>query len=165
VRRVDQHSIYVEDDGFDHGSHDLTGCGISRADTAQSGYCLVVAEDTEETKQQEPEEDATEAAREELLERVKTAASSPLPEVPEWEFKRPAPKVEPGGSVSARGFSLGFAALYSLVVPTVGGLLIGWLVDERLGTGPTWLSVGFLVGALAGFVSLIRIVVRLGRED
>ena len=127
---------------------------------------MFVVEEPEDTKQQqEPEEDATETARDELLERVKTAASSPLPEVPEWEFKRPAPRVEPGGSVSGRAFSLGFAALYSLVVPTVGGLLIGWLVDERLGTGPTWLSVGFLVGALAGFVSLIRIVARLGRED
>jgi len=128
---------------------------------------VLVAEEPEDAKrdQQETEEDATEAARDELLERVKTAASSPLPEVPEWQFKRPAPKVEPGGSVSARGFSLGFAALYSLVVPTVGGLLIGWLVDERLGSAPTWLSVGFLVGALAGFVSLIRIVTRLGRED
>ena len=61
------------------------------------------------------------------------------------------------------------AAEYSslaLVLPasTFVGYGIGWWLDQRFGT--TWLKVLFLIlGSVAGFVTLIRQILRDSRDD
>jgi F0F1-type ATP synthase assembly protein I len=66
--------------------------------------------------------------------------------------------IEPG-----RGF--GYLVLFSeigvsLLVTTLIGVLVGYQVDERLGTLPVFLIVGFLVGAGAGTLMIARLISR-----
>ena len=66
--------------------------------------------------------------------------------------------IEPG-----RGF--GYLVLFSeigvsLLVTTLIGVLIGYQIDERLGTLPAFLIVGFLVGAGAGTLMIARLINR-----
>ena len=66
--------------------------------------------------------------------------------------------IEPG-----RGF--GYLVLFSeigvsLLVTTLIGVLVGYQVDERLGTLPVFLIVGFLVGAGAGTLMIARLINR-----
>lgn len=66
--------------------------------------------------------------------------------------------IEPG-----RGF--GYLVLFSeigisLLVTTLIGVLVGYQIDERLGTLPVFLIVGFLVGAGSGTVFIARLVNR-----
>lgn len=34
-----------------------------------------------------------------------------------------------------------------------GGTIVGWLADERLGTGPLWVMIGLLAGIVAGLLA------------
>ena len=66
--------------------------------------------------------------------------------------------IEPG-----RGF--GYLVLFSeigvsLLVTTLIGVLVGYQIDERLGTLPVFLIVGFLVGAGAGTLMIARLIDR-----
>jgi F0F1-type ATP synthase assembly protein I len=66
--------------------------------------------------------------------------------------------IEPG-----RGF--GYLVLFSeigvsLLITTLIGVLVGYQVDERLGTLPVFLIVGFLVGAGAGTLMIVRLISR-----
>ena len=66
--------------------------------------------------------------------------------------------IEPG-----RGWA--YVALFSeigisLLVTTLVGVLVGYWVDEQLGTLPIFVIVGFLVGAGAGTVMIYRLVSR-----
>jgi F0F1-type ATP synthase assembly protein I len=66
--------------------------------------------------------------------------------------------IEPG-----RGF--GYLVLFSeigvsLLVTTLIGVLVGYQIDERLGTLPAFLIVGFLVGAGAGTLMIARLINR-----
>jgi F0F1-type ATP synthase assembly protein I len=66
--------------------------------------------------------------------------------------------IEPG-----RGF--GYLVLFSeigvsLLVTTLIGVLVGYQIDERLGTLPVFLIVGFLVGAGAGTLMIARLINR-----
>lgn len=56
---------------------------------------------------------------------------------------------------------LAYAAAFSLFGAVVGGLIVGWLLDRWLGTGPWLLVVGFLLGAAAGFYEFIRATSKL----
>ena len=58
-----------------------------------------------------------------------------------------------------------YAALFSeigisLLITTLVGVLAGRWVDERLGTLPIFVIVGFLAGAGAGTVMIYRLVSR-----
>lgn len=69
--------------------------------------------------------------------------------------------IEPG-----RGW--GYLVLFSeigvsLLVTTLIGVLVGHTVDRQLGTLPVFLVIGFLVGAGAGTVVIIRLVSRFLR--
>lgn len=123
----------------------------------------------QEEPEKTPEELETErlkAVEEELLGKVSSAASKDLPDVPEWEFERPPqPKYDGGFNVSGKGMAMGIGVLYSLVVPSVGGLLIGWYADSRLGTGTQWMIIGFMMGIVAGFAMMFRLIAKLGKED
>ena len=66
--------------------------------------------------------------------------------------------IEPG-----RGF--GYLVLFSeigisLLVTTLIGVLVGYQIDERLGTRPVFLIVGFLIGAGAGTLMIARLISR-----
>ena len=55
-----------------------------------------------------------------------------------------------------RKTGLAYAAAFSLFAAVVSGLLLGWLLDRWLGTGPWLLVAGVVLGAAAGFYELIR---------
>lgn len=66
--------------------------------------------------------------------------------------------IEPG-----RGF--GYLVLFSeigvsLLITTLIGVLVGYQIDERIGTLPVFLIVGFLVGAGAGTLMIARLISR-----
>jgi ATP synthase protein I len=60
-----------------------------------------------------------------------------------------------------RKSGVAYAAAFSLFAAVVSGLLIGWLLDRWLGTGPWLLAVGLVLGAAAGFYELIRTTSKL----
>lgn len=39
-----------------------------------------------------------------------------------------------------------------------GGMGLGWVVDDRLGTQPIWTLVGILAGVLLGVVATVRLI-------
>jgi ATP synthase protein I len=55
-----------------------------------------------------------------------------------------------------RKSGLAYAAAFSLFAAVVAGLIIGWLLDRWLGTGPWLLVTGIVLGSAAGFYELIR---------
>lgn len=56
---------------------------------------------------------------------------------------------------------LAYAAALSLFASVVSGLIVGWLLDRWLGTGPWLLVTGLVLGAAAGFYELIRATAKL----
>ena len=63
------------------------------------------------------------------------------------------------------GRGLAYAALFSeigisLLVTTLGGVLVGYWVDTQLGSLPVFVLVGFLIGAGSGTVLIYRLVTR-----
>jgi ATP synthase protein I len=65
-------------------------------------------------------------------------------------------KSEDDQSETNRKSGLAYAAAFSLFAAVVGGLIIGWLLDRWLGTGPWLLVTGIVLGAVAGFYEFIR---------
>jgi F0F1-type ATP synthase assembly protein I len=54
-----------------------------------------------------------------------------------------------------------YGAVFSLVTAIVAFMLVGWLLDRWLKTGP-WLLVGGIVfGAIVGFYQFIRMMSRV----
>jgi ATP synthase protein I len=56
---------------------------------------------------------------------------------------------------------IAYGAAVSLFAAVVGGLIVGWLLDRWLSTGPWLLVVGLILGAAAGFYEFIRATSRL----
>jgi ATP synthase protein I len=59
----------------------------------------------------------------------------------------------------------GYFALFSevgliLLVTTLAGVAAGYWADERLGTLPVFVLVGFLAGAAIGTVGIYRLITR-----
>ena len=48
----------------------------------------------------------------------------------------------------------------SLLVTTLIGVVVGYWVDERLGTVPVFVLIGFFIGAGAGTLAIYRLVSR-----
>ncbi len=90
-----------------------------------------------------------------------------LPEPPKVEFERP--KLPQGPSPQFTGttkaVSLAFSIGFSLAGPVVLGGLVGYWLDGRFNTSPTWTMILVLVGAVAGLVQLIRTVNRLQSDE
>jgi F0F1-type ATP synthase assembly protein I len=128
-----------------------------------------VAQEEPDEQPKTPEEEEAERIEQQkadLLERVAEAAKRKLPEPPNFEVKRPpAPKEMGGGGMVGQGSGLAIGVLYSLMGPTLGGMLIGWYADERCGTSPKWMATGFLIGFIAGAVMLVRLVSRMNQGD
>jgi ATP synthase protein I len=55
-----------------------------------------------------------------------------------------------------RKSGLAYAAGFSLFASVVAGLILGWLLDRWLDTGPWLLVAGIVLGAAAGFYEFIR---------
>ncbi len=90
-----------------------------------------------------------------------------LPEVPEVKFERP--KLEPSRAPrvleASRGMALAFSVGFALTGPIILGALLGLWLDRLLHTAP-WLTVGLLLlGIVAGFTQMIRILDRLQEEQ
>ena len=62
------------------------------------------------------------------------------------------------GSASGVGFALRIAT--ELVAALVVGGVIGYLLDQWLGTTPWLMLVFFLLGAVAGFMNVYRVMMR-----
>lgn len=58
---------------------------------------------------------------------------------------------------TGRAMSLGFRVLSEFVAGIIAGALIGWLLDEWLGTKPVFLIVMGTLGTIAGFWNVYRI--------
>lgn len=56
-----------------------------------------------------------------------------------------------------QGLSIAARVGVELVVTTVMGALLGYLLDSWLGTRPWIMVVGVLLGAVAGFLNLYRV--------
>lgn len=60
-----------------------------------------------------------------------------------------------------RQSGLAYAAAFSLFTAVVAGLIVGWMLDRWLGTGPWLLVAGIVLGAVAGFYQFVRISSKL----
>jgi ATP synthase protein I len=60
-----------------------------------------------------------------------------------------------------RKSGLAYAAAFSLFASVVSGLIVGWLLDRWLKTGPWLLVTGLILGMAAGFYELIRTTSKL----
>lgn len=63
------------------------------------------------------------------------------------------PKEEPS-AMSGLGQAMGLSA--ELVVTTLVGLVLGWLVDRWVGTTPVFMVLGILLGGAAGVSRVYR---------
>jgi ATP synthase protein I len=52
-------------------------------------------------------------------------------------------------------------AVMALSSSIVSCLIVGWLLDRWLGTSPWLIVVGIVVGSVAGFMHLIRVMSRI----
>jgi ATP synthase protein I len=55
-----------------------------------------------------------------------------------------------------RKSGLAYAAAFSLFAAVVAGLVVGWLLDRWLKTGPWLLVTGIVLGMAAGLYEFIR---------
>ncbi|HYX42200.1 MAG TPA: AtpZ/AtpI family protein [Pyrinomonadaceae bacterium] len=54
-----------------------------------------------------------------------------------------------------------YGAVFSLATAIVACLLVGWLLDHWLKTGPWLLVAGIIVGAVVGFYQFVRMMSRV----
>ena len=62
-------------------------------------------------------------------------------------------------------YARGGAIAFEFSGTIAGGAFCGWYLDSKLGTGPWLLLVLTVLGAVGGFVRLIRIVERFNELD
>lgn len=60
-----------------------------------------------------------------------------------------------------RKSGIAYAAAFSLFAAVVSGLIVGWLLDRWLKTGPWLLVTGLVLGIGAGFYEFIRTTSKL----
>lgn len=60
-----------------------------------------------------------------------------------------------------RGSGAVIGAVMALSSSIVSCLIVGWLLDRWLGTSPWLIVVGIIVGSVAGFMHLIRVMSRI----
>lgn len=64
---------------------------------------------------------------------------------------------------SARGLGVGLSVAYTIIGLPLAGVVIGWLVDQRLGT-QTFRSLGVLLGSVFGIAAALLILSRSNRQ-
>ncbi|MCS7301087.1 MAG: AtpZ/AtpI family protein [Fimbriimonadales bacterium] len=91
-----------------------------------------------------------------------------LPEPPKAEFERPklhSATPSPTFQRNTRAIGVAFSVGFALAGPVILGALLGYWLDGRLGTSPTWTMILTLLGIVAGLVQLIRIASKLNRLE
>jgi ATP synthase protein I len=90
-----------------------------------------------------------------------------LPEPPPVHFERPRlePRHSPRIMEASRSMALAFSIGFALVTPVILGVLVGMWLDNRFKTSPTWTIVLLLLGIVAGFTQMIRLLNRLQKEQ
>lgn len=88
-----------------------------------------------------------------------------MPEQPRHEdaskHNQPTPRKNPGGvGLLAQVSTLA----WNLVLPIVGGVLLGHYLDNRSGEGLTWTLSLLVLGVLIAFSNLYNLYVEHGRE-
>ena len=63
------------------------------------------------------------------------------------------------------GAGFGFKISTELVAALVGGVGIGLIVDNYLGTKPFGLIIFFILGAFAGFLNIYRVMRRIEKQQ
>ncbi len=63
-----------------------------------------------------------------------------------------------------RKLALAASVSTNLAAPIVGGIVLGYFLDEWLGTKPWLVLVGSLLGTTGAFLALYRIVNKLNQE-
>lgn len=115
----------------------------------------------------EPPEDEIEARFKAVSDRLDQAqANRKLPDVPEWNPKRPE-RGEPKGSDSAnyKGLGYGISIGYTLVGCMVLGWGIGWVIDRRVGGGGnTYQAFMALGGCVVGIGMAFWMMNRQGSQ-
>lgn len=72
------------------------------------------------------------------------------------EAERTAPK-EVGNAFTGKGVSQGNRALSALIGTPLGGLIVGFAIDEFLGTRPAVMLTMLFLGIIGGIVQIWRI--------
>ena len=66
---------------------------------------------------------------------------------------------------SKGGLSFGFRIGIEIVVALVVGVFIGIIVDNYFGTKPFGLIIFFILGSLAGFLNVYRVMRRIEKQN
>ena len=69
--------------------------------------------------------------------------------------------VSPDNGETNRKSGIAYAAAFALFMCVAGMTGLGWLFDRWLGTAPSLLVVGLILGAIAGFYQFIRLTSKL----
>ncbi|OYT71179.1 MAG: ATPase [Armatimonadetes bacterium JP3_11] len=77
----------------------------------------------------------------------------------------PGAEPSPTFQRNTRALSLAFSIGFALAGPVILGALLGYWLDERFGTSPTWAMLLTLLGMGAGLAQLIRIVHKLNQME
>lgn len=103
----------------------------------------------------EPEKSQEERELQARLEKLSSALDSKRSESEDAQDKVGSDVVRTG-----QAMSLGFRVLAEFVSGVAVGGLIGWQLDEWMGTGPFGLIVFLFMGTIAGFWNVYRIAMR-----
>ena len=68
-----------------------------------------------------------------------------------------------GSEQSKLALTLTVVTLFSSNI--LGGILVGYLLDRWLNTGPWMVIIGIVLGLTSAIIGLIRIINRLNRDD
>ena len=63
-----------------------------------------------------------------------------------------------------RKLALAVSVSTNLAAPIIGGILLGYFLDNWLGTKPWLLLLGTLLGTTGAFWTLLRLVTKLNQE-
>ncbi|MCS7066648.1 MAG: AtpZ/AtpI family protein [Fimbriimonadales bacterium] len=90
-----------------------------------------------------------------------------LPKPPDVRFERPrlGPSRSPRFMEASHGTAIAFSVGFALAGPILVGALLGVWLDNRFNTAPWLTLILLLVGIVAGFTQMIRLLNRLQNEQ
>lgn len=103
--------------------------------------------------------DELEAKATELRERAASTGPTRMPEVPEWNYKRPRNAATNDDPNNYKGLGIGISVAYMMLGSLVVGLGIGWLLDKAFNQ-TIFLAIFGLIGALFGIATTFILINR-----
>lgn len=107
-----------------------------------------------------------EARAEDLMARARV--SHKLPEVPDWDYKRPKESKNPLDPVSdggsTRGLGVGLSMAYVMLGSVILGFGAGWLLDNATHQQMLWKPILGFGGTILGLVSTLIMLSREGNR-